>query len=202
MSDDVAHGTSPTPSAAGARLTAVFAGGLPAVGLGLLALATVEAAEPAVVAGLRYTARWSFALFLAFYVAAALDRTVPWRDRTGALFTAFASAHLVHLGLIFDLAATADESPFGPAALIGGTGYAFLAATTALSLSPRAVADARFARLERATRQVLWVVFALFYVSRTVAGRAHAPVLLAALLAALGVELWGRRRALASAQAA
>ena len=202
MNDDVAHGTSPARTAPGARLTAVLAGGLPAVGLGLLALATVLAAEPAVRTGLRYTARWSAALFLVFYVVAALDRAVPWRDRVGALFTAFAAAHLVHLGLIFDLAATAEKSPFGPAALIGGTGYAFLVATFALSFSPRAVADPRFASLERATRHVLWVVFALFYVSRTVAGRAHAPVLLAALLAALGVELWGRRRALASAQAA
>ena len=99
----MAHGTSPTRSAAGARLTAVFAGGLPAVGLGLLPLGTVEAAEPAVKAGLRYTARWSFALF---------------------------------------------------------------------------------------------------YSSRTVAGRAHAPFLLAALLAALSVEPWGRRRAVALTQAA
>jgi hypothetical protein len=181
----------------------ILAGALPATALGLLALLNARDLEAAIGGGLRATARWSFVLCLVAYSTGALVRGLA-PDADGAraraaaldrrLFAAFASAHIVHLGLIVCLF-TLTESPFELAALAGAVGYVLLLPTFVLVLAPdSAIAPARRAVAIRVTLHVSWVLFVASYAGKTTEGQAYAGVLLLAALTALAVRLIAPRR--------
>lgn len=175
----------------------ILLGGVPAGILAIVATSTGDLGEPAIRAGLRYTARWSFALFIAAYVVPSLlaQPTSLARSgrREGQLFASLAASHIVHLGLIAWLFVSVTKSSFGvPVILVGGTGYLFIAATLLLSCSGRAieaVGEGAFLRVRALTLHVIWSVFVLFYISQTSAGQHYGPTLLVVALLALGCRL-------------
>lgn len=178
-----------TAALAGAVLAAIAAGGID---------------EPAIRMALRATARLSFVLFTAAFVAPAAHQLWPGRGaawllghRPG-LALSFAVSHAYHALAIVALAVLAGV-PFGAATLaLGGFGYAMVAVTAAASL------DSAAARLGRARRErilgaagwFLWAVFALNFVA--LAGRSSMYLPFAALALAtplLRVAAWRKRRA-------
>jgi hypothetical protein len=96
---------------------------LVALSLGVVVIAIFGAADRGTVLALRVTARWSFLLFWLAYAGGAMARL--WGPALGGLARsgrelglAFASAHLVHVGLVLWLFHIAVEPPVDGGALI------------------------------------------------------------------------------------
>lgn len=163
-----------------------------------LVLGIVGVGEPGVRAGIRVTARTSYALFLLSFVASScasiFSSGPPWAARAGkwllrnrrALGVSFAVSMGLHLALILTLAAAHPRSFFAtvqPLSMIGGgIGYAFIAlmALTSFDRSARWMGRRAWKALHKTGMYYLWIVFAFSYL-----GRARVPVY-AVLVALLG----------------
>lgn len=178
-----------TAAVAGAMLAAIAAGGVD---------------EAAIRMALRATARLSFVLFTAGFVAPAAQEIWPGRaaawllgQRPG-LALSFAVSHAYHALAIASLAALAGVR-FGAATLaLGGLGYALVAVTAAASLDPVAawLGPARRERILAGAGWFLWTAFALNFVA--LAGRSPLYLPFAALALAtplLRAAAWRKRRA-------
>lgn len=194
--------------------------GWPIVGWATLALLAMIAGllvtfgtdEPGVRVVIRATARTSFTLFLAAFVASALRRA--WRTRATAwllanrrqLGVAFAVSHVLHLLAIFALYDWSLRRFFVEtgvtAVVVGGLGYAFVLAMAATSFDRTAawLGPRRWHRLHTAGMYYLWGVFAVSYVPRALLeSPAYAPLALAAI-AGLVLRVRYRRRRTAAGE--
>jgi len=148
----------------------------------------------------RYTARFSFMVFLLVFVAGSwntlapstLSRTLQRQRRPLGL--AFATAHTVHLAALATFFAVKGTRPDPVTVVVGGGAYLTLYAMAATS------SDAAVRRLGRNWRRLhtfgvyyLWFVFAFTYGTRTLERGAWYAPFFAAALAALGLRLVARR---------
>lgn len=160
--------------------------------------------EPGLRAGIRVTARTSFALFLPAFVASSCVALLPsagtkWllRNRR-AIGVAFAVSMALHGALILSLATGYSRSFFAtvqPTSLIGGgIGYVFIAlmALTSFDRTAAWIGRRAWKILHKVGMYYLWIVFTFSYI-----GRIHAPAyagLLALLFLALGMRLAAAHR--------
>lgn len=166
-------------------------------------LATAGSNEAGLLLLNRSLVRISFPLFLVAFTASALQRLWPneltralVRDRRG-IGLSFALAHFAHLGAIVALFVRTGR-PVEPDAslVVGGLGYAFIAAMAATSndASQRALGVRGWTRLHRTGAYLVWFIFAFTYAGRVAEqGPAFVPALVTAL-AALGLRIAARAR--------
>jgi DMSO/TMAO reductase YedYZ heme-binding membrane subunit len=190
--------------------------GWPIVGWAALAIVAASAAvlaahgtgEAGVRAVVRLTARTSFVLFTAAFVAAAVARRWPggltgWMlANRRQLGVSFAVSHLVHLVAILALARFTTEF-LDASLLIAVVGYAFIAAMAATSFDRTAawLGPRRWRRLHVTGVWYLWFVFLASYLPRTILESwAYAPFVVV-LGAALALRLTTPPRAAAAAGA-
>jgi DMSO/TMAO reductase YedYZ heme-binding membrane subunit len=148
----------------------------------------------------RYTARFSFLLFLPVFVASAWHGLAPSAAsrfalrRRRALGLGFASAHAVHLGALTAALRAAGEAPDAAAAVVGGGAYV---ATFAMAATSNDAAVRKLGRHWRTLHRVgvhwIWFVFAFSYAGRVAAGDLFFAPFVALALGALGVRLWALR---------
>jgi len=163
--------------------------------------------EEAVRAVVRLTARTSLGLFLPVFVASALARRWPrpatrWllRNRRWVALS-FAVSHglhflaLVALGVWFPHPFLDDLDAL--TVVLGGTGFVAIAvlAATSTDAAVRRLGTVRWRRLHRTCVYYLWAVFTLTLLGGAAEGSARFTVLVAILLAALGLRLSARQRA-------
>jgi sulfoxide reductase heme-binding subunit YedZ len=152
----------------------------------------------------RYTARFSFLVFLPVFVASAWNRLAPSAlskavlRRRRALGLAFATAHTVHLAALTTYTFVSDDGPDAVTLLVGGGAYVatfFMAITS----SDRAVKrlGRNWVRLHKVGLYWLWFVFTYSYAGRVAEGRLGFVPFLAAGLAGLALRIvaWRKRRA-------
>jgi methionine sulfoxide reductase heme-binding subunit len=148
----------------------------------------------------RYTARFSFPLFLLAFTAGAWARLVPGevtrallRSRRG-LGLGFATAHTVHLGALTAYSVLAGISPRPVALAAGGGAYLLMFAMAATSNDRAARRLGRaWSRLHTIGAWWLWSVFVLTYAGRIAGGSLFLVAQLALALAALGLRVAARR---------
>ena len=157
---------------------------------------------------IRWTARFSAALFLSAFLASSLRYV--WKNRFTAwllgnrryIGVSFAASQGLHLIAIVGTAVVAPNfiKSLEPLALVGGSlGYLFVIALTLTSFdrSTRALGPKWWHRLHSTGMYYLWLVFAFTYVGSASHSRLHfglAIFFLAALLFKLGVK-WKKRSA-------
>ena len=188
--------------------------GWPIVGWSALALAAMAGVllgvygtqEEGVRVLIRATARTSFVLLLAAFVASSARRL--WRnDATSWLLrnrrylgVSFSASHALHLAGILTLVTrwpdsfwskTSNATIFG-----GGLGYLFVAAMT-LTSSDAAVRRLGLRRWKVLHRVGIWVLFGIFVLTYGPAGLSHPAYLPASLacIGALGLRIAARIRA-------
>lgn len=164
-----------------------------------LVLAVYGTGESGLRTGIRVTARTSYALFLAAFVASSAAAVFPsrlskWLLRSRrALGVSFAVSMGMHGALILALAMAHRASFFAgvnATSLIGGgAGYVLIALMTATSFdrSAKWLGRRRWKALHTTGMYYLWIVFMFSYL-----GRAHSPayaVLVGLLLLALGLRV-------------
>jgi len=183
-----------------ARLVGLaLAGALAAVGLGFALGATRE--EQWLLAT-RYTARFSFPVFLLAFTASSWARLVPGK-RTRALVRVrrglglgFATAHTVHLAALAIYNAVVANVP--SLTTLAGGGVAYLAmyamAATSNDWSVRRLGR-NWKRLHTFGAYWIWGIFTFSYGSRVASGMVFFLPELALALAALSLRIATRRRA-------
>ena len=154
------------------------------------------AGEEGIRAVLRLTARTSFVLFNAAFVASALARRWPGRATRWLLANrrqvgvSFAVSHLVHLVAILALArlTVVIDDPAIAIAILGYVAIAAMAATsfdrTAAWLGPR-----RWRRLHLTAGYFIWFVFLASYLPRTIVESAAYAPFVVVLLVVLALRL-------------
>lgn len=185
--------------------------GWAALALGVLAalvLARWGAGDAGLRAGIRATARSSWALFLAVFVASPWHRLAPssaskWLLRNRRyLGVSMALSQLVHALFIGALVAL-DRDRFvarlSASTAIGGLlGYVFLALMTATSFDRTAawLGRRRWRILHTVGVYYLWIVFAFSFFGRALRSPAYWALVIPLVLAmALRVVAWRRRAA-------
>jgi len=148
----------------------LVAGGVTSLALTALVFANAGYGEPGTRAALRATARLSFSLFLALFAAPTagggpLGRGEAWlAGHKYEIFSAFAAAHFVHLGLILRLYRLSPANPFDPGAVIvGGLAYALIfimLVSLAFEIAPARIGQRI---LEPLTLYYVWLVFVLTF---------------------------------------
>jgi len=189
--------------------------GTAAVGAGLCALAAVGAG--AIVAGslashpdgtegwlhaARYSARFSFVLFMLVFVARPWhqlrpSRTTRWAVRhRRALGLAFATAHFIHLYALTRFNLAAESTPDAVALVFGGAGYVLLAAMVATSndAAVRRLGARNWKRLHTTGMFWLWFIFFQSYAGRLAAGQRLFAVFVLAALGGLALRIVVRGR--------
>ena len=148
----------------------------------------------------RYTARFSFPIFLLVFVASSWNRLAPSAlsrllvRRRRALGLAFATAHTVHLGALVTFNAIAGVVPTPATLLVGGGAYAamFAMALTSNDASVRRLGR-NWVRLHKAGIYWLWFVFTFSYGGRVFGGKPEFAPFFALLVAGLGVRIAAAR---------
>ena len=165
------------------------------------AAATFGLTEEGVRILVRLTARISFVLFSAAFVASSLRALWPNSFTTWLLRNrryvgvGFAFAHFVHLGALALLnrlyPARWEELVGLPLIVVGSIGYVFIALMTATSFdrTTRWLGAKRWKTLHLTGGYVIWLVFALTYIPRAVRSVVFVPAAVL-LVAVLGVRLW------------
>jgi hypothetical protein len=180
--------------------TLVFACAVGVVLMCAALIATYGMGEAGLRSAVRNTARTSALLFTCAFVARALGSL--WRTRATRwlaenqpyLFASFTTSHVVHLIVIFALAAAtrgASLSGRGTTIVGGGLAYVFMFAICATSFGGAAawVESRRFARTLRAFGfYLIWSIFMLSFAGRAVQSASYVPVA-AALVAALALRV-------------
>jgi len=195
-----------------ARSSTIIAGGLCALAA-VVAGATIAralGAHPDTTEGwlhaARYTARFSFELFVVVFVARPLHQLMPsgttrWlvRNRRG-LGLAFATAHFIHLYALVRFNVAAENVPDAVTLIFGGAAYVLLAAMVATSndASVRRLGPRNWKRLHTVGMYWLWFIFFQSYAGRVADGQRGFVWLLgiavAALLLRIAAHLKHRRR--------
>ncbi len=188
------------------RRWAVVAWSLAIVIAMVAAIVIAMPGEDGLRSAIRATARTSLILFLAAFVASAVN-TLTRGGAIGKWLLAnrrhlglgFAGSHLVHGALIVALAAT--SATYAPSAdlvgLIGGlVGFGFLAAMTVTSFDgpTRALGRRRWKLLHTTGMYVYWAIFASSFAGRATRAPEYGAFT-ALTLAALVVRIVARRRA-------
>lgn len=149
---------------------------------------------------IRATARSSFALFLAAFVASALRRfwpnaiTVWLRGNRRYLGVSFALSHAIHLFAILQLARLTSGASLESTPLFrlmgGGLAYVFIAAMTATSFDRSAawLGQRTWSLLHTSGMYVNWTIFMFSYGSRAFVAAYYVPFALL-LIAALALRL-------------
>lgn len=184
----------------GWRLTACAAAAVCVMSACLLA--AYGAGEEGLLSVIRATARTSFALFLAAFVAPTLDalrstRPTRWlRDNRAHLFAAFAASHLVHAAAIFTLAARTSGASLADrsTAIIAAGGFVYLpilfAGATAFAPVAAWVGRHAWARLLFAVGLcAIWITFLNSYGGRVLEGQLFFLPFVALLVAALALRV-------------
>jgi len=153
---------------------------------------------------IRATARISVVLFTAAFAARSLAHVWPTAATRWMLVNrrylgvSFAVSHFTHLLAIFalggwSLAGVVERSGITPVVL-GGIGYAFLAAMTATSFDQSAawLGPRRWSRLHATGAYYLWIIFFTSFAPRVAQSPLYWPFALV-LLAALVLRLSDRR---------
>ena len=151
----------------------------------------------------RYTARFSFLIFLAVFVARPWhqlwpSQTTRWAvSQRRALGLAFATAHFVHLYALTRFRTESGQMPNFGVQLVGGIGtYVLLAAMVATSndASVHLLGMRNWKRLHSIGIYWIWVFFLEVYVVRIAAGNLFfVPFALAAVAALafrVAVRIW------------
>jgi DMSO/TMAO reductase YedYZ heme-binding membrane subunit len=148
----------------------------------------------------RYTARFSFPIFVLAFVASSWNRLAPSpasrfvMRRRRALGLAFATAHTIHLGALVTYNVLAGTTP-GLAALVGGGGaYALMFAMviTSNDASVRRLGH-NWVRLHKVGIYWLWFVFTASYGGRTFGDKPEFAPFFALLVAGFGVRIAAAR---------
>jgi sulfoxide reductase heme-binding subunit YedZ len=138
----------------------------------------------------RYSARFSFLVFMPVYVARAWHALAPSRASRAALANrralglAFAAAHFIHFFALMRFTLASGTMPDLPTLVGGGGAYLILAAMTLTShdAAVKRLGARTWKRLHTVGIHWLWFVFAFSYFGRVVSGRlAFLPLLLLAL---------------------
>ncbi len=108
----------------------------------------------------RYTARWSFVVFLGAFLGTALVRALC-EAKTRAAILAFGAVHGIHLGVLVTYRIIAGETPPVTALAVGGFAYGLIAALMVAELVRRSGPVFRGVVLHYAL-----LVFVLTYASR------------------------------------
>jgi sulfoxide reductase heme-binding subunit YedZ len=152
----------------------------------------------------RYTARFSFMIFLAVFVARPWhqlwpSQTTRWAVlHRHALGLAFATAHFIHLYALTRFRLESAQMPNLGVQLIGGFGaYVLLAAMAATSndASVRVLGIRNWKRLHTVGIYWIWFIFLATYVARIAAGSLFFVPFALAALAALALRVAARVRA-------
>lgn len=162
--------------------------------ISLASLAAFETAEAILQHITRYTARFSFLIFVLVFASGALAALFPsditrWLRRnrryTGL---SFALAHFLHLIAIIALFATIGEVPETITLLGGGLAYLFIAAMAATSndWSVRKLGPKNWRRLHLAGVYYVWAIFMNSYLGRLASDTPPEPKWIFALTAGLG----------------
>jgi DMSO/TMAO reductase YedYZ heme-binding membrane subunit len=179
-------------------VTAALSGALLMIALGFALGAT---AEERWLFATRYTARFSFPIFLGAFTASSWARLFPG-DLTRSLLRArrgiglgFAAAHTVHLAALTAYNATAGRVPTVVTLAGGGLAYAamFAMAATSNDASVRALGR-NWTRLHTFGAYWLWVIFAQSYATRVARGMWFFVPELTLAVAALALRFAARRR--------
>jgi DMSO/TMAO reductase YedYZ heme-binding membrane subunit len=161
----------------------------------------------------RYTARFSFGLFLIAFLAAPLARRFPSdttrmlvRERRG-IGLAFAAAHFVHLAaLIAAYVLMSDASPSLRTLVFGGFGYVVIAvmAATSNDAAQRALGARTWRGLHTFGIYYVWFIFAFTYAGRIAArpDMVEYWVLMTLGVLALAFRILARRKRAGTAQPA
>ena len=160
----------------------------------------------------RYTARFSFLVFVVVYGASAWHRLAPsaasrWvMRRRRSLGLAFATAHTVHLSALVQFLREKGEMPDPVTLVVGGGAFLtmFALAGTSNDAAVGWLGGARWRRLHRFGVHYLWFVFAFTYLGRMGRDPAFFAPLLALALGVFGLRLlaWRARRVTAARGAA
>jgi DMSO/TMAO reductase YedYZ heme-binding membrane subunit len=144
-------------------------------------------------AAARRTARLSFLLFLAAYLARPWAALAPGALSRGclrhrrSLGLGFATAHGFHFAMLTAVGLAKQEWPSLQTLILGGFGYVVVVAMAATSndAAVRALGGRRWKQLHRFGVHYLWLIFMLSYLTRTLSNPGfYAPLLLLALVAA------------------
>jgi methionine sulfoxide reductase heme-binding subunit len=128
----------------------------------------------------RYTARFSFVIFLAVFLSRPWHQLWPSRTtlwavlHRRALGLAFATAHFIHLYALTRFRLESEQMPRLRLPLIGGVGaYVLLAAmaVTSNDASVRVLGTRNWKRLHTVGIYWIWFNFFEFYVARIVTGK-------------------------------
>jgi DMSO/TMAO reductase YedYZ heme-binding membrane subunit len=194
---------------AGRRSTTAIASALCAlavVGAGTI-IATSVATYPDPTEGwrhaARYTARFSFVIFLAVFLSRPWhqlrpSRTTRWAVlHRRALGLAFATAHFIHLYALSRFRLETRQMPTFGLPLVGGIGAFVLLAAMAVTsndASVRALGARNWKRLHTVGIYWIWGNFLEFYLIRIVAGRIFFVPFALVALAALSLRVAARVR--------
>jgi len=179
-------------------VTAALAGALLAIALGFALGATREERW---LFATRYTARFSFPIFLAAFTASSWKRLFPGeftrslvRARRG-IGLGFATAHTVHLGALTAYNGIAGQVPSVVTLAGGGLAYfaMFAMAATSNDASVRALGR-NWLRLHTFGAYWLWFIFFQSYATRVARGMGFFVPELALALGAIGLRFAARRR--------
>lgn len=157
----------------------------------------------------RYTARFSFLIFVTVFASAALAQFFPspltrWLKRNRRyLGLSFALAHFLHLGAIVAYFASIGEMPDVVTIIGGGGAYVFIAllALTSNDWSVRKLGPKTWRRLHLVGISYVWLIFMNSYVGRLMSETPPEPKPIFAVTAALGflalglrLVAWAKRR--------
>ena len=148
----------------------------------------------------RYTARFSFSIFLPVFVASAWNRLAPGRvsrllvRRRRALGLAFATAHTVHLAALVAYNVVAGTRPDAATLAVGGGVYLLMFAMVATSNDASVRRLGRnWLRLHKLGVYAVWFVFTFSYAGRTFGGKPGFAPWFAAAVAALALRIAAAR---------
>lgn len=160
----------------------------------------------------RYTARFSFLVFVVVYGASAWHRLAPsavsrWvMRRRRSLGLAFATAHTIHLAALVQFSRERGEVPELLTLVVGGGAFLamYVLAATSNDAAVRWLGGARWQRLHRFGVHYLWFVFAFTYLGRMGRDPTFFAPLLALAVGVFGLRLvaWRAKRAAISRTAA
>ena len=165
------------------------------------AAASVGLSEEGVRILVRLTARISFVLFCAAFVASSLRALWPNSFTTWLLRNrryvgvGFAFAHFVHFGTLVLLRETYPavwaELVTPGLIILGGSGYVFIALMTATSFdnTTRWLGAKRWKTLHLIGGYVIWLVFVLTYIPRAVRSVVFVPAAVL-VLGVFGLRMW------------
>jgi sulfoxide reductase heme-binding subunit YedZ len=149
----------------------------------------------------RYTARFSFLIFITVFATAALAQLFPndptrWLRRNRRYMgLSFALAHFLHLGALTSFFIAIGEAPDIVTIVGGGGAYVFIAlmALTSNDWSVRKLGFRNWRRLHLVGIFYVWLIFMNSYIGRLAGDAPPEPKIIFAVTAGLGFLALGLR---------